>query len=183
MTFSVDDIRSQLVAGGARPTLFSVQITNPGDSSGDQKLPFLCEASSIPEATLGTIEVPYFGRRIKLAGDRSYAPWSVTIINDEDFKIRNAMEIWSNKINSFVGNLRTFGSAAPSLYKSEAMVTQYGKAGDTIRIYQFSGLWPAAVSNMDVRWGDVDQIERFSVQFQYDYWTISGGSTGDGGGS
>ena len=111
MAFNINEIRSQLTLGGARPTLFQCNITNPANSAGDLKTPFLVRASQVPAATLGFIEVPYFGRKTKIAGDRTFAEWTVTIINDEDFLIRNAMEEWMQTINSHVGNVRGFGSA------------------------------------------------------------------------
>lgn len=181
MAFNVNDIRSQLTLGGARGSLFQVTFTNPANSVADIKVPFLCRATSIPESNLGTIEVPYFGRKIKLAGDRTYGDWSVTVINDEDFLIRNAMEEWSSTINHNQTNLRTFGSAAPLLYKSTAEVTQFSKTGVPIRTYRFNGIFPTSISNIDLNWGDTDAIEEFQVTFAYDFWDISGGTTGQGG--
>jgi hypothetical protein len=137
----------------------------------------MVESSSIPASTLGTINVPYFGRQLKLAGDRTFAPWSVTIINDEDFKIRNAMEEWSNKINRFQRNVREIGT-----YKSQATVTQFAKDGSVLREYQFVGLFPQEISSIDLNWGTTDQIETFSVTFDYDYWKVLPGYTSFAGG-
>lgn len=178
MAFNINEIRSQLAFGGARPNLFSVQITNPADGSGDAKVPFMVQAAQIPSAQLGTIQVPYFGRMLKLAGDRTFEPWTVSVINDEDFKIRNALEAWSNRINRLEGNVRTLNR-----YKSEATVTQFAKDGQTLRIYQFSGLFPSSVSPIELAWGDMDTYEAFQVTFEYDYWSVSGGKTGNGGGT
>ena len=183
MAFNVNEIRSQLTFGGARNSLFQVTITNPANSVADIKVPFLVRAAQIPPSTLGTIEVPYFGRKIRLAGDRTFGQWTVTVINDEDFLIRNSMEEWSNKINSLQGNVRLFGSASPLLYKSAAQVTQYSKTGNPIRTYTFSGIYPSEISPIDVDWNSTDQIEEFTVTFQYDYHEVSGGITGNGGGS
>ena len=94
MAFNINEIKSQLVFGGARNSLFQVQITNPANGTGDLKVPFMVKAAQIPAATLGVIEVPYFGRKVRIAGDRTFAEWTVTVINDEDFLIRNAMEEW-----------------------------------------------------------------------------------------
>jgi len=181
MAFNVNDIRSQLTLGGARGSLFQVTFTNPANSIADIKIPFLCRASQIPESSLGTIEVPYFGRKVKLAGDRTFGDWSVTVINDEDFLIRNAIEQWSSNINHNLTNLRAFGSAAPLLYKSTAEVTQFSKTGVPIRTYRFNGIFPSSVASIDLNWGDTDAIEEFQVTFQYDYWDVSGGITGQGG--
>jgi hypothetical protein len=182
MAFNVNEIKSQLTFGGARPTLFQVTFQNPANSIADIKVPFMCEATQIPSSTVGVTPIPYFGRVIKLAGDRVVSDWAVTIINDEDFLIRNALEEWSNRINSFQGNLRSFGSASPLLYKSQAQVTQYSKTGLPIRTYQFNGIWPISIGDIGLSWSDQNAIERFNVTFAVDYWEVSGGITGQAGG-
>ena len=143
----------------------------------------MVRSAQLPESSLGLIEVPYFGRKVKLAGDRTFGDWTVTVINDEDFLIRNAMEEWSSKINSNQTNLRSFGSAAPLLYKSTAEVTQFSKTGVPIRSYKFNGIFPTSISAIDLNWGDTDSIEEFNITFQYDWWEVSGGITGNGGGA
>lgn len=182
MAFNVNEIKSQIVFDGARPTLFQVTIQNPANSVADIKLPFMCEATALPALNIGEVVVPYFGRQIKLAGDRTYADWQVTIINDEDFLIRNAMEEWSNRINTFQGNVRAFGAASPLLYKSQAQVVQYSKTGVPIRTYQFNGIFPTVISDIPVAWASQNEIERFTVSFAVDYWEVSGGITGNAGG-
>lgn len=182
MAFSINDIRSQLALGGARQSLFQVTFQNPANGTGTIKVPFMCKAAQIPATNLGTIEVPYFGRKIKLAGDRTYDSWTVTVINDEDFLIRNAMEEWSNKINTFLGNLRAFGSAAPSVYKSVAEVVQFSKTGQPLRTYRFHGIFPESVTAIDLDWAATDAIEEFQVTFQYDWWDVEG-ATGNAGGN
>jgi len=182
MAFNVNEIRSQLTLGGARNSLFQVQFQNPANGAGDLKVPFMVRTAQIPSSDLGIIEVPYFGRKIKLAGDRTFADWTVTVINDEDFAIRNALEQWSNQINSLQGNLRTFSGAAPSLYKANAEVTQFSKTGVPIRTYKFNGIFPQTISTIDVDWNATDSLEEFTVTFQYDYWEVSGGITGNAGG-
>jgi hypothetical protein len=181
MAFNVNQFAGALKDGGARSALFQVQITNPINGVSDVTVPFLCKAAAIPAATLGTVEVPYFGRTIKLAGNRTYAEWAPTIINDEDFAIRNAMEQWSNSINSFQGNISTAGGSAPSLYKSVAQVTQFSKTGEILRVYDFVGLYPSEVSQIDLAW-DQEGVQEYQVTFQYDYWQVSGGVTGNAGG-
>jgi hypothetical protein len=181
MAFNINEMRSQLAGGGAKGSLFQVQITNPVSGAGDLKTPFMVQASQIPESTLGTIEVPYFGRKIKLAGDRTFAQWTVTVINDEDFLIRNAMEAWSAAINSHQGNLRGFPNASPLNYKSQAQVVQYSKTGEILRTYQFNGIYPQSVASIPVDWNTTDDIERFDVTFDFDWWEVVGGTTGDGG--
>jgi len=183
MAFNVNEIKSQLILGGARNNLFQVTIQNPANSVADIRVPFMVRATSIPEATVGVMEVPYFGRRIRLAGDRKYGNWSVTVINDEDYLIRNAMEEWSNRIQSFEGNVRAFGSASPLLYKAQAQVVHYSKTGVPIRTYQFNGIFPVDISGMGMDWAQQDQIQEFSVRFAYDFWQVSGGITGNAGGT
>jgi hypothetical protein len=178
MAFNINDLRSQLTFGGAKPSLFQVQITNPVNGIADIKVPFMVKAATIPSSTLSTIEVPYFGRKIKLPGDRSFAEWSVTVINDEDFAIRNAMEQWMASINSHQGNITTLASASPLQYKAQAQITQFSKTGIPLRVYNFNGLFPIEISAIDMNW-ETDGIEDFTVTFQYDWWDITGGITGD----
>lgn len=178
MAFNVNTFRSELTNGGARPALFEVRISPPlggvdGGSDLIAKSPFMVRAAQIPAQTLGTILVPYFGRQVKMAGNRTFEPWTVTIINDEDFKIRNAVEAWQEAINSHVGNVREFPTASPSLYKAQATVTQFSKTGQALRTYKFEGFYPSAVSAIDLAW-DTDDIENFTVTWEYDYWTVSG---------
>jgi hypothetical protein len=177
MAFNINEIRSQLTYGGARQNLFKVDIQNLGNSSADFKTPFMVQAAQIPASTLGTVRVPYFGRTLKLAGDREFASWTVTIINDEDFLIRNAMEEWSNKINRLQRNVRDIGR-----YKSTAQVSQYAKDGTVLRVYQFDGIFPTEISTIELAWDTDNQYETFQVTFEYDYWNVSGGVTGNAGG-
>jgi uncharacterized protein YlzI (FlbEa/FlbD family) len=182
MAFNINEIKSQMLFDGARPSLFQVTLQNPANSVADVKLPFMCEATALPAANLGEVQVPYFGRVIKLAGTRTYDDWTVTIINDEDFLVRNALEEWSNRLNTFQGNIRAFSSASPLLYKSQAQVVQYSKTGVPIRTYQFNGIFPKAIAEVALNWADGNAIERFQVTFAVDYWEVSGGVTGNAGG-
>lgn len=174
MAFSVNEIKSQLQFGGARPSLFQVRFTNPATGEADLKVPFMVKAAQLPASTVSAIEVPYFGRRIKVAGTRTYENWSVTVINDEDFKIRRAIESWSRRINTYIGNLRDFGTAAPAEYKSRAEVIQYGQTGNILRTYQFEGIFPLNVGAIELNWESGDQVEEFQVEFAVDYWTVPG---------
>jgi hypothetical protein len=173
MAFNINEFKSQLVGGGARPSLFQVQITNPINSVADFKVPFMVRAAALPESTTGSYQIPYFGRFIKYAGDRTFADWTATIINDEDFLVRNAMESWSNAINSHDSNTR----ALPQTYKSNAIITQYSKDGRPLRTYVFEGIYPISIGAIPVAWESTDQIENFDVTFQYDMWRVEG-STG-----
>lgn len=181
MAFNINDMRSQLSGGGASPTLFQVQISNPVNGISDIKAPFMIKAASLPGSTLGTKEVPYMGRKIKQAGDRTFEPWNVTVINDEDFLLRNAFEEWSNSINSHEGNLRLFGSSNPNEYKTQAQIVQFGANGVILREYTFHGLFPSTVEPIETSWESTDTIEEFSVTLEYDWWSVSGGITGNAG--
>lgn len=174
MAFKIEDFKSKMKFGGARPSLFEVSIdgaTQFGLSEGGK---FFIEAAQLPASNLGVIQVPYFGRIVKLAGDRQFDPWTVTVINEEDFNLRNALEEWSGKINSLQGNERDFVYLEEENYKKEATVTQYGKNGpsDVLRRYKFHGLFPQVVGAIDLNWQSLDEIERFQVTFEYDYFTI-----------
>lgn len=176
MAFNINEMRSQLVYGGARQNLFQVRISNPANNAGDLKTPFMVQTAQIPESQLGVIPVFYFGRAMKLPGDRVFGDWTVTVLNDEDFLIRNAMEEWSNRINRLEANVRDIGR-----YKSNATVIQYSKDGSPIREYRFDGIFPSVISPIDLDWGTTDQIESFQVTFSYDYWKVSGGTTDKAG--
>ena len=130
MAFNINEFKSQLTGGGARSNLFQVQILNPVDSTADFKVPFMVKSSILPASNISSIDtVNYFGRTIKYAGVRSFDPWNVTVINDEDFLVRNAMESWMNGIASHDTNL----SGLPQDYKSNALITQYSKSGEPLR--------------------------------------------------
>lgn len=181
MAFNINDMRAALSGGGARPTLFQVNITNPVNGTADRSMSLMAKAASLPASTIGQIEVPYFGRKIKVPGDRTYAEWTVTVINDEDMSVRNAMESWINAINLPQGNLSILGSN-PSNVKSQAQVTQFGRDGRILRVYNFNGLWPTEISEIETNWESNDTIEEFTLTFAYDWWNVSGGTTGNGGG-
>jgi len=167
MAFNIDTFKGVLPGGGARPTLFSVELTG----AEYYKVPFLAKAASLPASTLGTIELSYFGRKVKVAGDRTYAEWSITIINDEDFTIRNGLENWHAKVNHASSNLRSMTN-----YKSDAKVHQYGKTGNKIRTYNFVGLWPSEIGAIELAWDTNDAVEEYTVTLQYDYWTVGSGA-------
>ena len=170
MAFNINQFKSELVGGGARPTLFQCQITNPISPAADIKVPFMVTSAGIPESTVGQYIVPYFGRQVKYAGDRTFADWTVQIINDEDFAIRNAMEEWMNFINSHDSNSR----GLPQQYKSTGQITQFSKDGSPLRTYVFEGMFPIQVEGIQMDWSATDTIEQFSVTFQYDLWRVEG---------
>jgi hypothetical protein len=188
MAFNVNDFKSNgLIEQGARPSLFGVRIPAlPQDVDGTalKDLEFMCTAASLPPFTVDPIEVPYFGRRIKVPGERTFQNWQVTVYNDEDFQLRNLFESWSNKLNSLVSNRYQSETGNLQDYKVNGMlVFQYGKAGpgngsaigsagDTgiIRGYEFHGVWPAQVDAIQLDWGRTNQIETFDVTFSIDYF-------------
>lgn len=168
MVLGVDDFKAKLRGGGARPNLFKATINFPGYAGGDVELTsFMCEAAQLPGSTTGLIEVPFRGRRLKLSGDRTFEPWTVTIINDTNMVIRDSMERWMNGINSHTTNT---GIADPLLYEADLKVEQIDKAGDTIKTYVLRGCFPTAVSPIDLSYGAENEIERFTVEFQMQYW-------------
>jgi len=170
MAFNINEFKSQLTGGGARPSLFQVQILNPVAPEADFKVPFMVRSAGIPASNVGAFQVPYFGRNIKYAGDRTFDDWSVTVINDEDFAIRNSLEAWSNAINSHDGNLRSL----PQNYKSNGIITQFSKDGTALRSYVFEGMYPIIIDGIALDWGASDTIEEFGVTFQYDFWRVEG---------
>jgi hypothetical protein len=163
MAFNISEFQSAMSFDGARPNLF--QVTIP---VFDQKLTFTCKTAQLPGSTLGVIEVPYFGRAVKLAGNRTFPEWVVTVINDEDFLIRNQLEEWMASINTHETNLATDLFQG---YSFDASVVQYGKQGDIIKDYTFVGMFPTDLSPIELDWGSNDTIEEYSITFQYQYWT------------
>lgn len=169
-SFSVQNFLSQaLPEGGARPSLFRVDMFFPFQTSFGDRAQFLARAASIPPAPLNTIRVPYQGRAVKIAGDREFPDWTVTIMNDEDFPLRVALEKWSNGINYLVSNVMD-ASLWPLGYKGRAMVTQMGKQGNDLRRYIFNGIFPTNVDAMQLDWDAQNQLQQFDVTFAYDTW-------------
>ena len=178
---NITEFRSRMTGGGARSNLFEVEITFPegiavNNSDLSDKVPFLVKAAEIPASNLGNIPVPYRGRVLPIAGDRTFDPWTVTVINDTDFAIRDAMERWSNSIN----DIQTAqGTIDPEDYQKSARVfqkTRQGEGpGDTerdLRIYKFEGIYPNVVSSIPLDFGATDQIEEFQVTFNYLFYEV-----------
>lgn len=163
MAFNISNFTSNFAGDGARPNLFEVDITRIG-----QNFSFLCKAAQLPGSTIGLVEVPYFGRNVKLAGNRTFAEWTVTVLNDEDFAVRNALEILMQDINSHEENL---ASVLSDGYQFDAIVKQYSKIGDIIKTYEFKGMFPTDISPIELDWGSNDTIEEYQVTFAYQYWT------------
>ncbi len=173
MAFNVNQFRSQLQGDGARPNLFEVSLPFPAFSlpgNAQTKTTFMCKTAQLPGSTLGVVPVQYFGRELKFVGNRTFADWTVTIINDEDFVVRNAFERWMNGINSHNLNVRNPVASTPLGYSVDGEVTQFGKAGNTIKKYRFVGMFPSDITPIDVDWGSNDTIEEFSVTLTYQFW-------------
>ena len=183
---TIENFRSKLTGGGARSNLFEVDMTYPdgikekiGTAINDGQ--FLIKAAEIPAANIGNIPVAYRGRVLPVAGDRTFDPWTVTIINDASFDIRRVMEEWSNLINDLQFDV---GDINPADYQKSAQVFQLsrqsqgsGTSGNqanviqTLRTYNFEGIYPNAVSSIPLDYGATDQIEEFQVTFNYLFWT------------
>ena len=183
--------KSQLAGGGARPNLFEVSIPSFAAAVDDtdwttdyqNTFKFLCKAAQLPASTVAPINVPFRGRILKVAGDRTFAEWTVTIINDEDFTLRTAFEKWSNVMTNLVDNT---GVTNPTSYMTNAFVTQLGRGNQAfsttpergkhtvLRKYKFWDIWPSEVSAIDLSYDSTDTIEEFTVTFQVQYFTIGG---------
>jgi hypothetical protein len=163
-----------MIGDGARPNLFQVTLTFPtfvaNGSAAGQKTTFMAKTAQLPGSTVNSFPVYYFGRELKFAGNRSFADWSLQIIYDEDFVVRNAMESWLNSINSHTTNVRNGAAVSPSSYSVDAEVTQYGKAGDALKTYKFVGMFPVDLAPIDLDWGSNDSIEEYGVTFAYQWW-------------
>lgn len=175
MPFDIESMKSALVGGGDRASKFEVRMTLPtvaaGDSGASEMMTFMCKAASAPPMILGVVNVAYFGRTFKVAGDREFPEWPVTITNDENHLVRRVMEQWSHRINTVRKNVTVAPfSANPNTYKTDAYVYKYGKEGNILRIYKFVGIWPTVVEPIEYNWEDKDRITEFRVQFAYDYW-------------
>lgn len=174
MTLGVDEFKAKLVGGGARANLFQATVTYPGYAGGDVELTsFMCKSAQLPASTVAAIEVPFRGRQLKVAGDRTFEPWTITVINDTNFSIRNAMERWMNGMNTHVNNT---GLTNPADYKANMIIDQLDRSGAKLKTYEFRGAFPSSVSAIDVSYDTNDEVEEFEVELQVDYW-ISLGTT------
>ena len=186
---NITNFRDRLVGAGARPNLFEVNIELPdgviGQADYRDDVRFMVKAAEIPAANIGNIPVPFRGRVLPVAGDRTFDPWTVTVINDSKFNIRDAMEQWSNKINDLQFDV---GDISPSNYQTKAEVFQLSRGGKTtsasstggetinvLRTYNFEGIYPSVVSSIPLDYGATDSIEEFQVTFNYLFWTVGNG--------
>ena len=182
---TLNDFKNRISGGGARPNLFECELNFPdaalaGGTLNDisDKTRFLVKAASLPGSTINVIDIPFRGRNLKIAGDRTFDPWTITVINDIDFTVRNAFERWMNYMNKHEDNS---GELDPGLYQKDMKVYQLGKAGmnsnmstfgdmQVLKAYQFYGTFPTSISAIDLSYDQADTIEEFTVDLQVQWW-------------
>jgi len=184
-TKTLSDFKSKLSGGGARPNLFEVSIpafpTMVGSTWPNEDFNFLCKAAQLPASTVASVPVAFRGRELKVAGERTFDPWTVTIINDEDFGLRTSFEQWMNKLSKL--NDAT-GVTNPTSYMVNAFVKQLGRGSTAhvptntggessiLRTYQFYDIWPSNVSAIELSYDTTNTVEEFTVEFQVQYFTV-----------
>ena len=188
---TLSQFKSTLLGGGARPNLFEVELTTlPAGITWDpETFRYLCKAAALPASNIAQIDVPFRGRIFKVAGDRTFDVWQVTVINDEDFKLRTAFEEWMNLISKLDNNL---GATDPSAYMTNATVFQLGRgsaknskdnngsSNAVLKEYEFVDIFPTAVSAIDLSYDSSDAIEEFTVDFQVQSFNLVAGGSPNG---
>ena len=167
---NINDFKSRLRGGGARANQFKVTLPFPGYAAvgGETSdLAFLCTATAIPGQTVASVPVNFRGRVLNLAGDRTFNPWSITVLNDTDFKIYRAMERWMNGMNNMTDNE---GLTNPVDYQVDVFVDQLDRNGATLKTYTYRGLFPTALDDIALDYGTNNAIETFGVTFTYQYF-------------
>ena len=167
---NINEFKSRLRGGGARANQFKVTLPFPGYASvgGETSdLAFLCSATALPGQTVGQVAIPFRGRVLNIAGDRTFEPWTITVLNDTDFKLYRAFERWMNGINNMTDNE---GIANPADYQVDGFVDQLDRNGTTLKSYTYRGLYPEVLANIPLSYGTNDQIETFDVTFRYQYF-------------
>jgi len=182
---TISNFKAALIGGGARPNLFEVEMTTlPAGISWDaDSFRYMCKAATLPASNIANIDVPFRGRIFKIAGDRTIDPWTVTIINDEGFKLRNAFEEWADLIAKLDNNL---GATDPAAYMTNAKVYQLGRgsspssknntgtANAVLKEYEFIDIFPTNVQAIDLSYDSTDTIEEFTVDFQVQSYNFAG---------
>jgi len=175
---TISDFKSRLSGGGARPNLFEVELAFPDavaiENDVLQKARFLVKAAALPASTIAPIDVPFRGRILKIAGDRTFETWTITVINDTDFVLRSAFEKWMNTINKMSDGT---GVVDPEAYQKDATVKQLDRDGSTLRSYKFKSIFPTNISTIDLSYETTDTIEEFTVEMQVHYWEAFKGSS------
>ena len=189
---NISDFKSKLIGGGARPNLFEVELTTlPDGVTGwdADSFQFLCKAAALPAQNIASIDVPFRGRIFKVAGDRTIDTWTVTVINDEDFVLRNAFENWTQQIADLTTNL---GATDPSSYMTNAKVFQLGRGSSkastnssgnenvVLKEYEFIDIFPTSVSAIDLSYDTGDTIEEYTVEFQVQSLNLAGAGSPNG---
>ena len=179
----ISDFKSKLTGGGARPILFEVELAFPNavaiENDVLQKARFLVKAAALPSSTINPIEIPFRGRILKIAGDRTFETWTITVINDVDFVIRSAFEKWMNVINKLDD---ATGLQNPDEYQKDAMVHQLDRDGGILRSYKFWDIFPTNLSTIDLSYETTDTLEEFTVEMQVHWWEAYKGTCTAAGG-
>ena len=179
----ISDFKSRLSGGGARPNLFEVELAFPDAVAiaNDvlQKSRFLVKAAALPASTIAPVEIPFRGRILKIAGDRTFETWTITVLNDTDFSIRSAFEKWMNIINKMSD---ATGIVDPEEYQKDATVKQLDRDGSVLRSYKFWDIFPTNISTIDLSYETTDTLEEFTVELQVQWWEAYKGSSASAGG-
>jgi len=179
----ISDFKSKLTGGGARPNLFEVELGFPNavaiENDVLQKARFLVKAAALPSSTVAPIEIPFRGRILKIAGDRTFETWTITVLNDVDFVIRSAFEKWMNVINKLDD---ATGLQNPEEYQKDATVHQLDRDGGILRSYKFWDIWPTNISTIDLNYETTDTLEEFTVEMQVHFWEAFKGTSSAAGG-
>ena len=180
---TISDFKSRLSGGGARPNLFEVELAFPDavaiNNDVLQKARFLVKAAALPASTIAPIDVPFRGRILKIAGDRTFETWTITVINDTDFSLRSAFEKWMNTINKMSD---ATGVVDPEAYQKDATVKQLDRDGSVLRSYKFWDIFPTNISTIDVSYETTDTLEEFTVELQVQWWEAYRGTSPAAGG-
>jgi hypothetical protein len=178
-TFNVERFKSALTNGGARPNQFAVQLSFPtyvtGQALAVARAPFLVSVAELPGQTVNPAIVQYRGREVKFVGDRVYAPWTITVLNDAEMSIRTAMEQWMGGMEDYASK---FGRLQPSEYQRDAQVFQLDRNGNALKSYNIINAFPVDLSPVALDFGANDQISSFTVTFQYQHFTTSNNPLG-----
>lgn len=174
---NIADFKAQMIGGGARPNQFRVELTFPsfvtlGVIAG-QRAQFLCRAASLPASTIETISIPYRGRPVNFAGERSFQPWTVSIYNDTTFNVRNALEQWQSGIQQYN---TTNGRTNPTDYQVDLSVHQLDRNGGSIKTYKFTDAFPTNIGAITLDYEQQNAIEQFDVEFIYNFFTSNEGA-------
>ena len=180
---TISDFKSRLSGGGARPNLFEVELAFPNaveiENDVLQKSRFLVKAAALPASTIAPIDVPFRGRILKIAGDRTFETWTITVLNDTDFSIRSAFEKWMNVINKMSD---ATGLVDPEAYQKDATVKQLDRDGSVLRSYKFWDIFPTNISTIDLSYETTDTLEEFTVELQVQWWEAYKGTSASAGG-